>query len=87
MSSSEGTKQGYPAAMPMYAIGIIPLMSAIIGFAVDEEISISAEKVKQAAFADDLTGAGKLPALRTWWDALIDRSICGILRKTLKVPG
>ena len=54
---SEGTTQGCPAAMPMYAIGIIPLMSAIIRFTIDDEISINTEKVKQAAFADDLTGA------------------------------
>ena len=72
MLSSEGTTQGCPAAMPLYAIGIIPLMSTIIRLAVDEEISISAEKIKQAAFADDLTGAGKLSTLRTWWDATIE---------------
>ena len=64
MPSSEGTTHGCPAAMPMYAIGIIPLMSAIVRFAIDDEISISTEKVKQAAFADDLTGAGKLTGLR-----------------------
>ena len=58
--------------MPMYAIGIIPLMSAIIRFTVDDEITLNAGKVKQAAFADDLTGAGKLSALRTWWDAIIE---------------
>ena len=56
----------------MYAIGIIPLMSAIIGFTIDENVSIRTEKVKQAAFADDLTGAGKLSALRLWWDAIIE---------------
>ena len=56
----------------MYAIGIIPLMSAIIGFTIDEDVSIRTEKVKQAAFADDLTGAGKLSALRLWWDAIIE---------------
>ena len=72
MSSSEGTTQGCPAAMPMYAIGIIPLMSAIIRFAVDDEISIGTEKVKQAAFADDLTGAGRLTELRKWWDAIVE---------------
>ena len=72
MPSSEGTTQGCPAAMPMYAIGIIPLMSAIIRFTIDDEISINTEKVKQAAFADDLTGAGKLTGLRTWWDAILE---------------
>ena len=73
MPSCEGTTQGCPAAMPMYAIGIIPLMSAIIGRAVDEEIFFSADKVKQAAFADDLAGAGKLTGLRTWWDAILEK--------------
>ena len=32
-------------------------------FAVGDEITLNAGKVKQAAFADDLTGAGKLSAL------------------------
>ena len=72
MPSSEGTTQGCPAAMPIYAIGIIPLMSAIIIFTVDKEITLSTEKVKQVAFADDLAGAKKLSALRTWWDNTIE---------------
>ena len=50
-------------------------MSAIVRFAVDDEISISTEKVKQAAFADDLTGAGKLTGLRKWWDAIVETNI------------
>ena len=40
MPSSEGT-----AAMPMYAIGIIHLMSAIVLFAVDGKISINTSKM------------------------------------------
>ena len=50
----------------------LPLMSAIIRFTIDDEISINTDKVKQAAFADDLTGAGKLTGLRTWWDAILE---------------
>lgn len=61
ISSSEGTTQGDPIAMPCYALGIIPLMSSIaIGF------------VKHAAFADDLFGAGDLDHLRKWWDAIVN---------------
>ena len=57
--------------MSMYAIGIIQLMSAIIIFAVKEEVTIDAEKVKQAAFEDNLKDAGKLTAIRMWWDTII----------------
>ena len=47
ISSSEGIIQGDPIAMPIYAIGIIG-PSNLTG------------TVKHEAFADDLTGAGKI---------------------------
>ena len=47
-----------PISMPAYAIGILPLMTAISG----------CSNVKHAAFADDLGGVGKLIGLKEWWD-------------------
>ncbi|MCH2405735.1 MAG: hypothetical protein MK200_06040, partial [Nitrosopumilus sp.] len=67
ISSVEGTTQGDPIAMPLYAIGLLPLMSTIINHMADK-----AENLKQAAFADDLTGAGNILALKIWWDMIID---------------
>ena len=66
--SSEGTTQGDPLAMPVYAIGITPLLSLInaTGNTLETE-----HKVKHAAFADDLGGTGKLQQLREWWDKIV----------------
>ena len=52
LSSDEGTTQGDPAAMPLYALGTIPLLQAI-----------STVDTIHAAFADDLTAGGKLITL------------------------
>ena len=54
--SQEGTTQGDPSSMAIYALGILPLITGI-----------STEGVKHVAFADDLSGAGKLDRLRQWW--------------------
>ena len=55
--------------MPLYAIGLLPLMSTIIRDMAGEKI----QNPKQTAFADDLTGAGTLLALREWWDDIVDK--------------
>ena len=55
--SKEGTTQGDPLAMSMYALGILPLI---------EKLSIA----KQVWFADDGTAGGKLEQIRLWWDRL-----------------
>jgi hypothetical protein len=47
ISSQEGTTQGDPIAMEMYAIGLMPLLSTI---------SAKSENLSQVAFADNLTG-------------------------------
>ena len=49
--------------MPIYAIGITPLL---------REIKDPDSKVTQAAFADDLAGAGKLQQLLTWWNNIVE---------------
>ena len=63
IKSSEGTTQGDPASMAIYAIAIIPLILMLL------EISLP---VKSAAYADDLTSAGALKNLKNWWTNLLD---------------
>ncbi|KAG0724416.1 hypothetical protein GWK47_040617 [Chionoecetes opilio] len=50
--------------MAMYAIGLSVLQ---------EEISYEKTQVKQVAYADDLTGAGKISELKKWW-ALVEKN-------------
>lgn len=59
IESSEGTTQGDPVAMAMYALGMMRLQDIIR----HENTS-----VKQVAYADDLTGVGKATDLKQWWD-------------------
>ena len=61
MLSQEGTTQGDPLAMAMYAIGILPLIQRL-----------SSESTKQTWYADDAAACGNLTHLRSWWDQLID---------------
>ena len=59
ITSEEGTTQGDPMAMAMYALGLVALQ---------EKISLKNTGVKHVAYADDLIGAGDIKALRKWWD-------------------
>ena len=61
ISSSEGTTQGDPIAMPAYGVGILPLLEKI-------KPELNPEKTKHVAYADDLGGGSKLSKLRDWWD-------------------
>lgn len=54
--SCEGTTQGDPLAMAMYAIGILPLINQLK--------SIDA---KQVWFADDATAGGHIQQIHEWW--------------------
>ena len=56
--SEEGTTQGDPLAMPMYAIAMIPLIRCLT------------ESITQVWYADDACDCGKLSDLRLWWDQL-----------------
>ena len=60
MLSREGTTQGDPLAMAIYAVAIIPLI---------HQVSIS--DCTQTWFADNARGAGELSRLREWWDLLL----------------
>ena len=56
--SEEGTTQGDPLAMPMYALATIPLIKQLEG------------ESTQVWYADDAAAAGKICSLRDWWDKL-----------------
>lgn len=61
IKSEEGTTQGDPVAMAMYAIGLSVLQ---------DNLTYEETKVKSVAYADDYIGAGTLQDLRTWWNKL-----------------
>ena len=61
LHSQEGTTQGDPLAMPMYALALLPLI---------EKVNPDSSVV-QTWYADDATAAGKIKNLRDWWDALV----------------
>ena len=67
LKSMEGTTQGDPSAMSIYALAIIPLLLMII-----EMLAEECKSVKNAGFADDISAAGKLKSLRAWWDLLCE---------------
>ena len=56
--SREGTTQGDPLAMAMYAIATVPLINKLRGNAT------------QIWYADDATAIGKLTDLKKWWDKI-----------------
>ena len=63
--SCEGTTQGDPIAVAVYAIAIIPIMLMIVD--ITSKID---DSTKTAAYADDVTAAGKIIQLKNWWKTL-----------------
>ena len=59
--SQEGTTQGDPLAMPMYALATIPLINQL------------PHSVTQIWYADDACAIGSVASLRVWWDELTTR--------------
>ena len=59
LKSMEGTTQDDPVAMAMYALGLSALQDVI---------AYEKTCVKQVAYADDLSGAGKIADLKEWWN-------------------
>ena len=57
--SCEGTTQGDPLAMAMYALATIPLIT-----------KIHTDSTSQVWYADDASGGGKLSSIKAWWDSL-----------------
>ena len=66
LKSCEGTTQGDPAAMAIYAIGIIPLLLMLV----DQAEQLPGKKTKSVAYTDDFTGAGSIKNLLHWWNTL-----------------
>ncbi|XP_066914998.1 uncharacterized protein [Clytia hemisphaerica] len=63
LKSFEGTTQGDPLGMAIYAIGTTPLLHQLA-------MKPQSRSEKEVAFADDLTAAGSIGNLRSWWDKL-----------------
>ena len=57
--SQEGTTQGDPLAMPMYALATVPLIKRL-----------SRDSITQIWYADDAAAVGKVSDLREWWEML-----------------
>ena len=60
LKSAEGTTQGDPLAMSMYAVSLQPLISLLH----------NRSTAKQCWFTDDATGTGALKEVKQWWDEL-----------------
>ena len=58
--SQEGTTQGCPLAMAMYALALVPLVKHI------------QQACKQVWYADDATGCDKLTKMKQWFDVLCE---------------
>ena len=58
--SQEGTTQGDPLAMVMYAIAVTPLIH-----------QLEDSTIKQVWFADDATAGGNLVNLKEWWERIV----------------
>ena len=61
MLSKEGTTQGDPLAMAMYAVATIPLI---------KQLNVSND-IEQVWFADDSAAGGKIQNLHGWWEKLL----------------
>ena len=60
--SREGTTQGDPLAMPMYALATLPLI---------KKLNQNTRDVNQVWYADDASAVGKIAPIRDWWDQIV----------------
>ncbi len=60
LKSSEGTTQGDPLSMAIYAVCLQPFIT----------ILHNASSAEQCWFADDSCGAGSATEIKRWWDIL-----------------
>ena len=61
MASTEGTTQGDPLAMAMYALAVTPLIY---------QLRANTPDMQQVWFAEDATSAAFCSKLKVWWDDL-----------------
>ena len=66
IKSSEGTTQGDPVTMPIYALGVIPIMLIVLQIT-NTKTNFDA---KMVAYADDFSAAGLISSLKYWWHTL-----------------
>ena len=66
LRSCKGTTQGDPTTMAAYFLCLTPLL---------DHLQSVESSVKHVAFADDLTGAGKLKEIKIWGDTLITEGL------------
>ena len=71
----EGTTQGDPLAMMMFALATVPLIH-----------TVQTKDTMQVWFADDAAAGGRIRLLCLWWDALKVAQRLAIFRIQLK-PG
>ena len=76
--SREGTTQGDPLAMPMYALATVPLIAKL------SEV----DSVSQTWYADDASACGKLPDVYNWWNLLAKQvqEVCLLSVTNQEVP-
>ena len=67
LKSSEGTTQGDPIAMAVYAMAVIPLLLMLLEIVTE----VPDNTAKMVAYADDFTAAGTIKSLKKWWEALM----------------
>ena len=59
ITSDKSTTQGGPTAIPIYALGSLPLLNIT-----------TTDNTKNAAYADDISCVGKLKNILSWWNNL-----------------
>ena len=69
LSSEEGTTQGYPLSMAMYALSTVPLINKCQSVLSSDNLS----RAVQVWYADDAAAGGDLKVLRTLWDILVQQ--------------
>ena len=69
--SNEGTTQGDPTAMAAYAIDVTPLLRLLY-----DQTRTQKHSLKEVAFADDFTEAGKMSEIKCFWNEIMSYEYC-----------